>query len=198
MNQNAKIAIGIERLSTMFRAILWEDVKHHALSPLQAQILLFITLHGAALNSVSHLAKEFAVTKATISDAVRVLLEKKLLEKQSGDDGRAYSLILTENGKAYTKKLSTPADFMDTVLIDASPEEIEKIWEGLLLLLNHMQKSGIIPLRMCFSCQYYGRSDVAKAPHYCKLLQKNHTLMDIRLDCEEHINCNLAAATFLQ
>ena len=187
MNQNTKIAAGIERLSTMFRAALWEEAKQYALSPLQAQILLFIASHAPAMNSVSHLAREFAVTKATVSDAVRVLIEKKMLIRQAGDDRRAFSLLLTASGKTHAKKLSPHTEYFDGALTQASPEDTQKIWEGLLLLIEHLQKTKIIPLRMCFSCQYFGRDHVAGAPHYCNLMQKPLTLSDIRLDCPEHI-----------
>lgn len=183
MNENTKIAMGIERLSTMFRAALWEEAKRCGLSPLQAQILLFISSHASALNSVSHLAKEFAVTKATISDAVRVMLEKKILKKQPGDDARAFSLTLTASGHKQVKKFSALTQYFDEALTPIPPNERKKIWEGLLLLMEHLQKTGVIPLRMCFSCQHYSKH---KGAPYCLLLQQALRLEDIRLDCPEH------------
>lgn len=184
MSEKPKIAAGIERLSTVFRAALWEEAKQYGLSPLQAQILLFIVSHAPALNSVSQLAKEFAVTKATVSDAVRVLIEKKLLMKRSLDDARAFSLALTASGKKYAQKSSALTAFFDKTLADIPAEDSAKIWEGLLLLLGHLQKTGIIPLRMCFSCEHYSNN---KGVAYCYLLKQALQLEDIRLDCPEHI-----------
>ncbi len=183
MNENTKIVMGIERLSTLFRAALWDEAKHSELSPLQVQILLFIASHAPMQNSVSTLAKEFAVTKATISDAVRVMLEKKILKKQSGDDARAFSLHLTASGNKQLQKLSVFIDFFDGALTLIPANERKKIWEGLLLLMGHLQKTGIIPLRMCLNCQHYGKH---KGTAYCNLLKQPLQLEDIRLDCPEH------------
>ena len=183
MQEHAKIAMGMERLSTVFRAALWEEAKQSGLSPLQAQILLFIASHAQPLNRISHLAKEFAITKATVSDAVRVLLEKKLLKKQAGDDARACSLHLTARGRKHTQKLSVFTRCFDEVLTDIPAEEAKKIWEGLLLLIGHLQATAMIPLRMCLNCEHYRKHNGAA---YCHLLQQPLQLNDLRLDCPEH------------
>lgn len=183
MNENTKIAMGIERLSTVFRAALWEETKRCGLSPLQAQILLFIASHAPMQSRVSTLAKEFAVTKATVSDAVRALLEKGMLKKKSGDDARAFSLALTASGKKQVQKFSVLTEYFDEALTAIPANERKKIWEGLLLLIGHLQKTGIIPLRMCFSCQHYGKH---KSVPYCQLLEQALQIEDIRLDCPEH------------
>ncbi len=184
----AKIATGIERLSTIFRSALWEEAKQHQLSPLQTQIVLFVAAHPPELNNVSHLAKEFALTKATISDAVRVLIEKQLLKKQGSEDARGFSVALTNSGRKLKQKLSGLEAFFGNALEQASLEEQQKIWEGLLLLIGHLQKTGVIPLRMCFSCQHFGKQHKQDAPHYCHLMQAPLAIADIRIDCPEHLH----------
>lgn len=183
---NEKIATAIERLSTIFRSALWEEAKQHQLSPLQTQILLFVACHAEELNNVSHLAKEFALTKATVSDAVRVLLEKQLLKKQASEDARGFNVALTSSGKKLTKKLSGLEDFFGNALEYASEEEQQKIWEGVLLLIGHLQKTGVIPLRMCFTCQHFSKQHPSGSPHYCHLMQAPLTMADLRIDCSEH------------
>ncbi len=64
-----KIVAGLERLSQVFRALLWDHAKAYNLSPIQIQLLIFIRYHRPEHNSVSYLAGEFSVTKPTISDA---------------------------------------------------------------------------------------------------------------------------------
>lgn len=182
-----KITTGIEKFSTIFRSALWEEARRHKLSPLQMQILLFIPLHTPSLSNVSHLAKEFAITKATVSDAVRVLVEKGLLRKLNAEDARGYKLALTANGEELVKKLSALGDFFEGFLSKASPEELDKIWMGVVLLLGNLQKTGIIPLRMCFSCQHFGKSHPNGTPHYCHLMQSPLATADLRIDCAEHL-----------
>ena len=184
VNENTKIAMGIERLSTLFRAALWAEAKQCGLSPLQVQIMLFIVSHTQTLNNVSCLAKEFGVTKATVSDAVRTLLEKKLLKKQPAGDARAFSLHLTASGHTQLQQLGSLAACIDEALASTSAAERKKIWEGLVLLIGHLQKTSIIPLRMCLTCRHYEKR---KGLPYCHLLQQSLQLEDIRLDCPEHL-----------
>lgn len=184
VNENTKIVLGIERLSTLFRAALWDEAKQCGLSPLQVQIMLFIASHTQTLNNVSCLAKEFGITKATVSDAVRSLLGKKLLKKQSAGDARAFSLYLTTSGHKLVEKLGALTQYFDEALTAIPASERKKIWEGLLLLIGHLQKTGVIPLRMCFNCQHFSER---KGAPYCNLLQQSLYLEDIRLDCPEHL-----------
>ncbi len=185
-SQKAKITAGIERLSTLFRATLWEEAKLYNLSPLQVQILLFIAFHDETQCNITNLAKEFAVTKATISDAVKVILEKSLLRKRGIEDARGFLLYLTSDGKKCVNKLSGLTDFFIKSLDKVPEDEIAKIWEGMLLLIGHLQKTNIIPVRMCFSCRHFGKDHPKGAPHYCNFMQKPLEIKDIRLDCPEY------------
>jgi DNA-binding MarR family transcriptional regulator len=186
-NQRAKITAGVERLSTVFRAALWEEAKHYNLSPLQVQILLFVAFHDSEQCSITNISKEFAVTKATVSDAVKTLLEKTLLKKRGAEDARGFFLSLTADGKKCVGKLSGLADFFDASLNHVPEDEISKIWEGMLLLVGHLQKTNIIPIRMCFSCQHFGKDHPEGEPHYCNFMQKPLGIKDIRIDCSEHL-----------
>lgn len=186
VSQRAKIIAGIERLSTIFRSALWEEAKHYNLSPLQVQILLFISFHDAGQCRITSIAKEFAVTKATVSDAVKALLGKGLLEKYGTQDARGFFLSLTLEGKKCAGKLSGISDFFSASLANIPQNEINKIWEGMLLLIGHLQKNSVIPARMCFSCQHFGKNHPSGAPHYCHFLQKPLEISDIRIDCPEY------------
>ena len=108
----SKVVVGLERISEAFRVLLWEHAKTKGISPIQIQLLLFIQYHPPRLCNVSHLAHEFNLTKATISDAVRVLVNKGLLEKEiSTKDKRAFHLITTLEGRkmiASTESFAKP------------------------------------------------------------------------------------------
>lgn len=182
----AKTIAGIERLSTVFRAALWEEAKRYNLSPLQVQIILFIAFHNYNQCNVTSIAKEFAVTKATVSDAVKTLLEKKLLDKNVIQDARGFLLSLTESGKDCAGRLSGLSNFFNNVLAQVPDTEMAKIWEGMLLLISHLQKTDAIPVRMCFSCQHFGKDHTQGTPHFCNLMQKPLAINEIRIDCPEH------------
>lgn len=183
----AKIIVAAERLSTAFRAGLWEEAKLHNLSPLQVQILLFVAFHGCNECSVSRIAKEFAVTKATVSDAVKTLLVKNLLQKNTTEDARGFLLSLTDYGKNCVDKLSGTGNFLRSSLEHVEDTEINKIWEGMFLLIKNLQGTRIIPVRMCFSCKHFGKEHAQGTPHFCNLMQKPLAINDLRIDCPEHL-----------
>ncbi len=94
---SSKVVAGLERISEVFKILLWEKAKLVGLSPIQIQILLFIAYHKRNLCNVSHLAKEFNVTKPTVSDAVKVLNKKGFIIKDfSSSDSRSYSILLSD------------------------------------------------------------------------------------------------------
>ena len=109
---SSKIVAGLERVSEVFKILLWEKAKLVGLSPIQIQILIFIAFHKQNLCNVSHLAKEFNVTKPTVSDAIKVLDNKGLIIKNfSSSDNRSYSISLSELGNdivSQTNDFSNP------------------------------------------------------------------------------------------
>ena len=110
---SSKIVAGLERISEVFKVLLWDKAKLVGLSPIQIQILIFIAFHKEALRNVSHLAREFNVTKPTVSDAIRVLDKKGLIEKDfSSADSRSYSISLSAVGN---KIVATTYDFSDSL-----------------------------------------------------------------------------------
>ena len=101
----SRIVVALERISEAFRVLLWNESKENSLSPIQIQILIFISFHSSEKCKVGYLADEFNMTKATISDSVRVLLSKALVTKETDpSDTRSYSLLLTDEGKKLLKK----------------------------------------------------------------------------------------------
>ena len=82
-NTESKIVVALERISEAFRVLLWNESKENSLSPIQIQILIFIHFHTSEKCKVGYLADEFNMTKATISDSVRVLLAKELVIKET-------------------------------------------------------------------------------------------------------------------
>ncbi len=186
-NPRAKVISAIERLSTLFRSGLWDMAKAHSLSPLQVQLIIFIGYHQSSQCTVSMLAKEFAVTKATLSDAVKSLLNKKLLTRiKNLADARAFNLELSDAGKTLLTEFSGFSVPLFFALKSTSNQEIETIWEGMVLLIEKLQMEEQIPTRMCSSCQHFDKDNPEGTPYYCQLMKKPLCLNEIRIDCPEH------------
>ncbi len=180
----AKIVIGLERISEAFRVLLWEETRKTGLSPIQIQLLIFIHNHASSYNNVSHLSREFNVTKPTISDAIKVLAQKELVRKiPSEADKRAYSLSLTPKGEEYvqtTQNFISP--FME-ILEGLEGEEKMAFFQNVEKLILGLNQKGVLTVqRTCRKCRYF--SQESGGP-YCKYLQKPLAEEDIRLDCAE-------------
>ncbi len=186
-SRRAKVIASMERLSTLFRTTLQEQANILGLSPLQIQIILFVAHHDREHCNVSEMAQEFAVTKPTVSDAVRVLLAKKLLlKKQDKADARAFTVQLSSKGKKLLEPLSGLSGYFLESMESMDEGDVDAVWHGILVLMQHLQKKEAIPMRMCFSCQHFGKDHPTGAPHYCHLMDSPLTMNDIRIDCAEY------------
>lgn len=181
----SRIVVALERISEAFRVLLWNESKEYSLSPIQIQILIFVYFHSSEKCKVGYLSYEFNMTKATISDSVKVLLAKDLVTKETDPtDTRSYSLFLTTEGKKIAKKASFFASSIEEPLEKLTEEHKTIMLNGLLKLIYELNKSGIITIqRMCFSCSNY---QVDNGIHYCKLLKSRLAESELRVDCPEH------------
>ncbi|MDX2280814.1 MAG: MarR family winged helix-turn-helix transcriptional regulator [Saprospiraceae bacterium] len=182
----AKIVVALERISSAFRVLLWQESKENGLSPIQIQILIFLLFHKASQCKVAYLAEEFNVTKPTISDSVKSLLQKNLITKNEDDqDARSYSLALTESGKEIAMQSSHFAQAIEQPIAALSITQKATLLASLMDLMVQLNQRGIITIqRMCFNCQFY---QAQADGHYCNFLQKPLMQTELRIDCAEHI-----------
>lgn len=183
---SSKIVVGLERVSGVFKILLWEKAKRVGLSPIQIQLLIFIAFHKQELCNVSHLAKEFNVTKPTISDAIKVLEHKGIVEKDfSSADSRSYSIFLSPSGKALVSEVSDFANPLKTHLKGFSQDTLESLFGTLSELIYKLNQSGILTIqRTCYGCTFYHKNE---GSDFCNLLGKALLPQDIRIDCPEFV-----------
>lgn len=181
----SRIVVALERISEAFRVLLWNESKENSLSPIQIQILIFIYFHSSEKCKVGYLADEFNMTKATISDSVKVLVSKELVTKETDpNDTRSFTLSLTNEGKKIAKKASLFASSIEQPIEKLTQEQKTIMLNGLLKLIYDLNKSGIITIqRMCFTCSNY---QFENGVHYCKLLRSKLAENELRVDCPEH------------
>ena len=181
---SSKIIAGLERISEAFKVLLWDKAKLLGLSPIQIQILIFIAYHKNEICNVSHLAKEFNVTKPTISDAIKVLDKKGLITKEySSSDSRSYSISLSETGTETIGQISDFANPLKKQLNTVDNPKLESLFGTLSKLIYQLNTSGILSVqRTCYGCKFYSKESNRD---YCNLLNKELLNKDIRLDCPE-------------
>ena len=191
---DAKLVAALDRVGQALRVLLWDAAKAspgtRSLSPAQIQILIFLRYHPEALARVGQLAREFDLTAATVSDAVRTLTEKGLVEKAPDPtDGRAIVLRLTPHGKRVVQQLADWTAPIQAHLAHLPAEDKAQTLDVLFALIARLQDTGVITVaRMCQTCQHFARQahPNAGAPHHCQLLDMPLAIRDLRLDCPEH------------
>ena len=187
----SKILNGLERLSEVLKSLLWEKAKTYGISPIQIQILLFVSNHHLDICNVSYLAKEFTVSKATISDAVKVLLQKDFLAKDfSPTDNRRYNLTITSEGSKLVNDLSGYAMPISEELEKLRESELIGIFQTITKLIFQLNQRNIIQVqRTCFNCRFYDGNK--KNQHFCNFLNTKLMSQEIRLDCGEFEELNI-------
>jgi DNA-binding MarR family transcriptional regulator len=139
---------------------------------------------------VSQLAREFDLSRATVSDAVGSLEKKGLIRKETWPhDRRVTTLRLTPTGEHTAQDLAAWANVIKEHLKDRSAEEKEAVMCFLMGLIGSLQKSGLITVaRMCVTCRFF-RPDAhpgESSSHHCALLDVPLSGSELRADCPEH------------
>ena len=186
-----KIVVTLEKFAEVFRVLLWDKAKENDLSPIQLQILLFLSFHSPDQRKVAYLAREFNMTKATISDAVKTLINKELITKEKDTaDTRSFFLNLTVKGKNTADKVASFSAALQGSVAELDAQSKENLFHGLYTLIQNLNQKGVIALqRMCFNCRFY-RGD-KKQTHFCQLLKTPLKNRDLRIDCPEHESASI-------
>lgn len=184
LDLNKKIVAGLERISQAMRQLLWQQAAQLGLSPIQLQILIFVKNHTIDKATITFLANEFGLTKPTISDAVKTLLQKGCMKKAPvAGDNRSYALMLTTHGR---KLIIQSENYILPLLqyISAFNNTAkEAFWQSIVNLIGQLNQAKIITVqRMCYNCKFFTNKDNSA---YCNLLKQQLKTEDIRIDCPE-------------
>lgn len=185
----SKITAALERIGQAYRLRLWDYAQKNKLSPVQAQILIFLHEHEDIAAGISLLAKEFGLTKPTVSDAVKKLRMKGLVEYSSlARDKRRKVLVLNKAGIQVVTQLLSWADAFRQVVQNLPKGVRMELWRNLVLLIIGLQQRGLINIgRMCIKCRNFQAQHLStgKYTYYCALLGMPLTPWNLRMDCTE-------------
>jgi DNA-binding MarR family transcriptional regulator len=187
-NVDYKIVAALEKISEVFRVLLWAEAKEHKLSPIQMQLLIFIKYHNSdKQRRIASMAREFNLTKATISDSIKVLEQKGLIKRtDDAFDSRSFNFSLTDQGTKLTGMIENFTLPLDGAIATLSSQQKDQFLMSLLDLIFRLNQTGIISTqRMCYSCFYY-RGDMQQN-HFCNLMQKPLAIDELRIECPEHV-----------
>jgi DNA-binding MarR family transcriptional regulator len=185
---NHRIREGLGRLAVVLRSDDWERAKVSGLNPTQLSILDLLEGRPAGLG-IQAIARQLVLSQPTVTDSVKALERKGLVDKRAGTDRRAVSIILTAAGRAAL----TTGDDAETSMARAvdvlGREEQEALLLALVRVIRQLQEIDAIPVqRMCSTCRYFDPFIHADAdrPHHCHYVNASFGQRDIRIDCREH------------
>lgn len=186
-NIDCKIVAALEKISEVFRVLLWAEAKGNNVSPIQMQLLIFLKYHKEDKHRrIAFMAKEFNLTKPTISDSVKVLEQKGLVQRVDDlNDSRSFNFSLTPKGEQLTDVIEKFTMPLDGAIASLQNPQKEYLLSSVLDLIYRLNQQGVISTqRMCYTCFYYDGD--RKEKHYCNLVQKKLAFDEIRLECPEH------------
>lgn len=182
---DSKLVVALDRVSEAFRVLVWEQSRLNALSPIQIQIIIFLLFKNEEICTVSSLARQFNLTKATISDSIRSLVEKGLVSRCPNlSDARSCRLVLTTSGETEAYRSANFTSKIEDTISKLPVVEKAILLSALLKIIRELNHAAVIsPQRMCLSCKYFSSKD---GIHFCHLLGAALTSDQLRVDCEEH------------
>lgn len=184
-----KLAHALGRVQIAMRADSWEEFGQQGLSPTQGQILILLAQRPTGLR-LSEIAAELAVSAPTVSDSVRVLVDKGYVSKsRAKDDARAIAIRLTASGQRLVQRLDSIGGTVESVLASLPESEQIQLYRTMLRVVRELQASGKISVaRMCVTCRYFrpNAHQDTERPHHCALVDAAFGDRTLRSDCPEH------------
>ena len=183
-----RAAAGLARVAQALRHRAWDRAHAADLTPTQGAVLTFLDRKpGSTLSTV---AEQLAVQAPTASEAVGVLVAKKLVRKDADpQDRRRKRLRLTAAGEMAAKEASLWPDFLAEVIEELDPAEQGALVRVLQKMIRRMQLRGDIPVtQMCASCRYFRphRHPGSAEPHHCAFVDLPFGDRDLRFECPDH------------
>ncbi|MFJ8472385.1 MarR family winged helix-turn-helix transcriptional regulator [Kitasatospora sp. NPDC094011] len=190
LSPSEQLLIGLTRLGQAVRLSAWHNAGPTKLTPLQADILLFLA-GDDRLRRQGEIVTALASTPPTVSDAVRALTAKELVDRRRDPtDTRAMTLALTADGRAEAERLSVIPEPLHAALAALDEEDVAAMLRGTTAMIRVLQEHQAIPIsRTCVTCRFYrpdAHPDDPARPHHCAFVDAPFGDGELRLDCPDH------------
>lgn len=183
----SRIATGLHKIGLAMKQQAWQQANEEGLSATQGQILAALVAHGPLTGS--ELSERLGVTLPTISDSVRVLVDKKLVARSPDPrHPRATLLTPTKRGGELGARARSWPEFMAGALAELTADEQRAFFGGVVKMIRALQDQGLVPTSgMCVTCTHFRPNvRVGAAPHHCAFVDAPLASEQLRLDCPEH------------
>lgn len=173
----------LERLTSLMRIWNRQHPLLAELQPIQVSALIYLARCNRYSNTPLAVSEYLGLTKGTVSQSLKALEAKGLIEKaQDPYDRRSVHLQLTGAAGELLAAIAPP-EFLVTAL--AQMGEREHTLEALLgELLRQIQRNQDVPgFGLCRTCRFHQQRDGAP---FCGLTLEPLRQSDVELICREH------------
>lgn len=183
-----KLVAAIDRVGHALRVQMGQVARDGGLTPTQLQLLVRLQFERPESARVGVLAAELDLTPATVSDSLRALERKGLVERvRDPVDGRGVRLTLTWDGHDVAARADSWRRASERLLVGMSLEDKERALGVLIDLIGALHRDGILTVaRTCVTCRYFVATGGASDGHRCAFLDATLGPSDLRVDCPEH------------
>lgn len=132
-----ELLFAFEKLCRYFRAWYTQEGKRHDLSPVQVQILIYLLRPLPQHRNLTTIAHEFFISKASLSESIKGLMNKKLVTRLSlKSDKRVQYLNLTRSGKKLGGQLGQIPKVLNVPIRSMKRVEKQRLVNGVLNLIK--------------------------------------------------------------
>ncbi|GIE32907.1 hypothetical protein Ait01nite_059520 [Actinoplanes italicus] len=189
MPPTGQLLVGLARLGQAVRMEAWRNAGPHNLSPLQADIIVLLDGRGGPLRQ-GEIVAALASTPPTVSDAVRVLRKKELVDaSRDPGDARVTLLGLTAAGREEAGRLNVQSEKLTDAVSALAPDDFAAMLRGMTTLMRELQDRRAIPVsQMCLTCRFFvprAHPDPQR-PHHCNFVDAAFGDAELRVTCPDH------------
>ncbi len=185
-----QLLAGLARLGQAIRMDTYRNTGPHNLSPLQAEIITYLA-GDARPRRQGDIVAALASTPPTVSDAVKALRAKSLVERAADPaDGRAVVLQLTPMGRAEAHRLSAVSEVLGEAVSVLEEADFAAMLRGTTTIIRELQRRNAIPIsRMCLTCRFFepgAHPHNVDHPHHCHFVDAPFGDAQLRVTCPDH------------
>ena len=170
----------LERISSLFRAQLRDTANEHDLKLVQLEALVYLSVANRYSDTAAALGEYLGVTKGTISQTIRALEQRGLVQKAAdANDGRVLHCRLTKDGARIAAR-AHPASFLREL---PSRQQQETLSAALGVLRALQAGRGFRSFGSCHTCEHFTLSGDG---HRCALTGEPLSDEDSTRICREH------------
>ena len=186
-NENHRLLELIERIATVVSSEERTKVEDALFRDVHLRSLHYLARCNRYSNTPSALGAFLGTTKGTVSQSIKVLEERGLVEKfEDGEDRRVIRLRLTKKGRSFIDQ-NVPRDALEGVLVKSLSKQESHLLSSLLLKsLKAIQESTKGRMfGVCVTCRHFNQNGLG-AQHQCGLTKEPLSERESALICREH------------